>query len=113
MRISRTVLWGHLPIKRSAIPELLADLSTWPTVDTSGFVELDRAVFESRAEAVRLFVEEREVTLAEIRRRTGVHPPPRQNGCRLFRSCISGFRNTHSGCGLWSLWSKVGAVVNA
>lgn len=74
MRISRTVLWGHLPIKRSAIPELLADLSTWPTVDTSGFVELDREVFESRAEAVRLFVEEREVSLAEIRRRTGIHP---------------------------------------
>lgn|GEM_PF-258553 len=73
MRPSRTVLWGHLPIKRSAIPELLADLSTWPTVDTTAFEETDRAIFDSRAEAVRLFVEERDIPIAEITRRTGIH----------------------------------------
>lgn len=86
MRRGRTLLWGNLPIKRSAIPELLSDLSTWPTVDTSSFDESDRAKFNSAAEAVRLFVEERDVTLAEIKRLTGVH---REQLYRQLSRCLS------------------------
>lgn len=86
MRLARTVLWGQLPIKRSAIPELLADLSNWPTVDTSNFSEDEKAKFDAGAEAVRLFVEEREVSLAEISRTTGVH---REQLYRQLDRCLS------------------------
>lgn len=85
MKPARTVLWGNLPIKRSAIPELLADLSTWPTVDTSEFSEIDRTVYDSRAEAVRLFVEEKEVSIVGITRKTGVH---REQLYRLLNRCL-------------------------
>lgn len=85
MRPVRTVLWGNLPIKRSAIPELLADLCTWPTVDTSEFSEVDRTIYDLRAEAVRLFVEEKDVPIAEITRRTSVH---REQLYRLLTRCL-------------------------
>jgi putative transposase len=85
MRASRTVLWGQLRIKRSAIPELLSDLAVWPTVDPTGLSKDHKATLESRSEAIRLFVEDRGVSLAEIKRKTGVH---REQLYRLLERCL-------------------------
>lgn len=82
---SRVILWGRTPIRRSSIPELLADLSRWPTVDRSAFAEDERASYDKRVEAVTLFVEQRDVSMTEIARRTGVH---REQLFRLMERCL-------------------------
>jgi putative transposase len=82
---SRVVLWGRLPVKRSAIPELLADLSRWPTADASALKTASRESFERAQRAVSLFVEDPDVSLAEIKRRTGIHP---EQLYRLLNRCL-------------------------
>jgi putative transposase len=80
------VLYGRLPVSRSAIPELLADLARWPGVDRSALPEDRRHDFDQRVEAVRLFVEEKDVTLTAIARRTRVQ---REQLYRLLQRCMS------------------------
>lgn len=86
MRPARSVFWGKLPITRSAIPEGLADISGWPSVDPTAIPEERQAQFDQNVEAVRLFVEEPEVTIAEIKRRTRVHP---EQLYRLLNRCMA------------------------
>ena len=86
MKAARIILWGKLPIKRSAIPELLSDVSRWPTVDASSLPAAANETYTRREEAVRIFIEESDVTLVEIRKRTGVH---REQVYRLLARCIS------------------------
>ena len=86
MHKSRVILWGRLPIKRSAIPESLADLGRWPTADPSALEGTQRERFRQGQEAVTLFVEEQDVPLAEIKRRTGVHP---EQLYRLLNRCLT------------------------
>lgn len=86
MRAARTVIWGKLRIKRSAMPEILADLSVWPTVDPTDLGEEQKAKFESRSEAIRLFVEDRNVSIEDIKRKTGVH---REQLYRSLERCLS------------------------
>ncbi len=86
MSRSRVILWGDVPIKRSAIPELLADLSRWPTVDPSALEIPQRERFRQRQEAVSLFVEAPDVSLAEIARRTRVQPSQLY---RLLSRCLT------------------------
>jgi hypothetical protein len=83
---ARVVLWGNLPVKRSALPETLADLRNWPAVDKQGLAGPMAVSYERRVEAIRLFVEEQEVSLAEIGRRTGVH---REQLYRLINRCLT------------------------
>jgi putative transposase len=85
MSSSRVILWGRLQVKRSAIPELLADLSRWPSVDPMALEEAQRERLLQRQVAVALFVERPELSLADIRRQCGVHP---EQLYRLLNRCL-------------------------
>lgn len=65
-------VYGKHKITRRSIPAELSDLSTWPSVDVNVFSKKDLAAFEDRAEAIRLFVENPEIVIAEIFKITGV-----------------------------------------
>ena len=69
---AHVILWGRMPIKRSAIPEQLADLSHWPGVDRTALADGARTRYDRQVNAVTFFVEQPGVPLAEIERRTGV-----------------------------------------
>lgn len=69
---AHVILWGRMPITRSAIPEQLADLSNWPCVDRTALADNARNRFDQQVDAVTLFVEQPDVPLIEIERRTGV-----------------------------------------
>jgi putative transposase len=86
MHESRVILWGRLPIKRSAIPESLADLTRWPMADPSALEGAKRERFRQAQQAVTMFVEEQDAPLAEIKRRTGVHP---EQLYRLLNRCLT------------------------
>jgi putative transposase len=85
MRRARIVIWGDLSVKRSAIPELLRDLSGWPTVDITALSTEERTRFQAKSEAIRLFVEEPDVRISEITQRTNVH---REQLYRLLDRCL-------------------------
>lgn len=68
------------------MPEMLADLRLWPTADPSDLRKDRKATFQSRCEAIRLFVEDRSVSIEEIKRKTGVH---REQLYRLLGRCLS------------------------
>jgi len=74
MHESRVILRGRLPIKRSAIPEALADLARWPTADPSALEPAKRERFRQAQQAVTLFVEEQDAPLAEINHGAGACP---------------------------------------
>ena len=73
MQVSRVFLFGSANFTRASIPEILADFGALPTVDTAALSPEAVAQYEANLEAYRLFVLEPDVSLAEIRRRTGVH----------------------------------------
>lgn len=73
MQASRVFLFGSANFTRASIPEILADFGALPTVDTAALSPEAVAQYEANLEAYRLFVLEPDVSLAEIRRRTGVH----------------------------------------
>ena len=85
MRASRIILWGHMSVKRSAIPEALVDLSRWPNVDISALKDDQREAYQRRRDAVTMFVDQPDLPLSEIRRRTGVHP---EQLYRLLNRCL-------------------------
>lgn len=85
MKAARVVLWGNLAIRRSAIPETLADLSSWATVDKSALSPPAAAVYERQVEAIRLFVEQPDLPIADILKQTGVH---REQLYRLLNRCL-------------------------
>lgn len=85
MKSARIILWGNLPIKRSAIPESIADLASWPTVDKSALDPNAAETYARQDEAVRLFVEEKGLPLNGIAKRTGVH---REQLYRLLERCV-------------------------
>lgn len=73
MQVSRVFLFGSANFTRASIPEILADFGALPSVDTAALSPEAAAQYEANLEAYRLFVLEPDVSLAEIRRRTGVH----------------------------------------
>src|SRR2546422_5459018 len=82
---AHVILWGRMPITRSAIPEQLADLSHWPGVDRTALADNARNRYDQQVDAVTLFVEQPDVPLAEIERRTGVK---RAQLYRLMDRCL-------------------------
>ena len=70
---SRVFLLGSANFTRASIPEILADFGALPTVDTAALSPEAVVQYDANLEAYRLFVLEPDVSLAEIRRRTGVH----------------------------------------
>lgn len=70
---SRVFLYGSANFTRASIPEILADFGALPTVDIKALSPEALVQYGANLEAYRLFVLEADVTLAEIRRRTGVH----------------------------------------
>ncbi|AKJ29432.1 hypothetical protein [Caldimonas brevitalea] len=86
MKRALVVPWGRLPTTRSAIPELLNDLTRWPTVDEDALPEAHRDNYRRREEAVRLFVQERDLPLQEIFQRTGVQ---RAQLYRMIARCLA------------------------
>ena len=83
---SRVLFWGQVPVKRSALPELLVDLTQWPTADPSALNEHRRIRFRQGQEAVSLFVERPDISLAEIERRTTVRTAQLY---RLLNRCLA------------------------
>lgn len=73
MQVSRVFLFGAVNFTRASIPEILADFGALPAVDTAALSPEAVVQYEANLEAYRLFVLEPDVSLAEIRRRTGVH----------------------------------------
>ena len=69
----RVFLYGMASFTRASIPEILADFEALPKVDEGALPEGSHDEYEANLEAYRLFVSERDVTLAEIHRRTGIH----------------------------------------
>ena len=82
---AHVILWGRMPITRSAIPEQLADLSHWPGVDKTALADNARSRYDQQVDAVTLFVEQPDVPLAEIERRTDVK---RAQLYRLMDRCL-------------------------
>ncbi len=68
------ILFGNLSFDRFSIPENLRDVSAWPAVDVKALDEESRANFVARQDALVLFIESPSVSLAEIKRQTGVDP---------------------------------------
>jgi putative transposase len=85
MAKSRILLWGKLPIKRSTLPEALADLGGWPTVDATALDPERAATLRRQQQAVTMFVRQPDISLAEIRRVTTVHP---EQLYRLLDRCL-------------------------
>lgn len=66
-------MFGMASYTRASIPDILTDFNFLPTVDIESLTDDARIQYEANLEAYRLFVLEREVSLGEIFRRTGVH----------------------------------------
>jgi putative transposase len=66
--------FGDVSFDRSSIPENLQELSAWPSVDLSALDEADQAVFAARRRAIELYVENPQLSLAAIKKATGVEP---------------------------------------
>jgi len=73
MTAESKVLYGMASLTRASMPAFLADFKFLPSVDVASLPEDSRLQYDANLEAYRLFVLEPDVSLAEIRRRTGVH----------------------------------------
>ena len=71
-------------MRRSEVPEALADPTTWPGVDVSALTDERRTVFEQRERAVYAYL--RNEHLANIERNTGVN---RASLTRLIGRCLT------------------------
>ncbi|UUZ62838.1 hypothetical protein LP417_23685 [Polaromonas sp. P1-6] len=72
----KVVVFGTTGFSRSSIPEILADFESLPKVDESAFDDKPdaREGYKNNLEAYRLLVKEKNVTLRQIHRLTGVDP---------------------------------------
>lgn len=80
------IAFGDLSFDRGSIPEHLRDLSAWPTVDVTALEEEDQADFTARQTAIHLFIEHPHMSLASIKRQTGIHP---KTLYRIIPRCIA------------------------
>ena len=69
----RVFVYGAASFNRASIPQVLADFEWLPKTDPSALSEKDRQKYEDNLEAYRLFVQEPDVSLREIQKRTGIH----------------------------------------
>lgn len=72
----KVMVFGTTSFSRSSIPEILADFESLPKVDESAFDDKPdaREGYKNNLEAYRLLVKEKNVTLRQIHRLTGVDP---------------------------------------
>jgi len=78
-------IFGELGFKRGSIPAALTDLDSWPSVDSTALTPDARKDFDSRSEAIRLFVCELNVPLSAIETRTGLQ---RRQLYRQLQRCL-------------------------
>lgn len=69
-----SLAFGSLSFDRGSIPDHLRDWSAWPTVDITALEEGDQAGFIARQTAIQLFIDNPHMSMASIKRQTGVHP---------------------------------------
>lgn len=74
MKAARIIVFGLSSFTRASIPDILADFENMPTVDDTAMPPDVRTDFLNNLEATRLFAQEPQVSIKEIRERTGVHP---------------------------------------
>ena len=66
--------FDKLRFSRASFPEQLSDLKAWPSVDVSALSDSDALVFNSRREAIELYICEPLLPLKTIKSKTGVEP---------------------------------------
>lgn len=66
------LIYGKLKFSRASIPDFLSDLAAWPNVDPMALDERARAVFLARREAIRSFIEDTHLPVAQVLRDTGL-----------------------------------------
>lgn len=82
----KSLLYGGIQFNRDSVPKGLRDLSTWPTVDITALSPANQQIFQSKVEAIRIFIESPFVSVSAIKQVTGVHP---QSLYRLLTRCLS------------------------
>ena len=76
MTAAKTIIFGNTSFTRSSVPDILQDFAYLPKVDESVFEHKPdvRAIYLNNLEAYKLFVMDRNVTLRQIQKLTGVDP---------------------------------------
>lgn len=80
----KTFAFGSLRFQRESIPDEIKDWSVWPMVDELSLDEDERKAYQSRERAIRCFVDNPEMRIADICRETGVSTSTLY---RLFERC--------------------------
>lgn len=80
----KTFAFGSLRFQRESIPVELRDWSVWPIVDDLSLDDEERKAYQCREKAIRYFVDNPEMRIADICRATGVSTSTLY---RLFERC--------------------------
>lgn len=80
----KQLVFGKSRFDRLSIPDHLRDLQNWPTVDPSALTDADRTSYNTRCEAIKIFLEESQTPVSVILERTGVN---RSSLYRLLERC--------------------------